>query len=109
MRLRKVTNAKEILENNKDIVKLNSEEYKGKWHKLFNNYNPIHIEVGMGKGNFVMGMAENNPNINYIGIEVVESVIIRAVQKLKANPLPNLILVCVDAENLNNVFVSHDT
>ncbi len=108
MRLRKVANAEEILKNNIDYVKLDPQEYKGKWKEFFKNNNPIHIEVGMGKGQFVIGMAANNPDINYIGIEVVQSVMVRAVEKLKEEPLPNAILVCIDADSLNEVFANNE-
>jgi tRNA (guanine-N7-)-methyltransferase len=104
MRLRKVANANEILHKNPDYVILQPQAYKGKWKQYFNNNNPIHIEIGTGKGKFIHEMAEIFPNINFIGIEVVESVIIRAVQRIKQNPLPNVILLCVDAMLLNDVF-----
>lgn len=104
MRLRKVANANEILQKNPDYVILQPQAYKGKWGQYFNNNNPIHIEIGTGKGKFIHEMAEIFPNINFIGIEVVESVIIRAVQRIKQNPLPNVILLCVDAMLLNDVF-----
>lgn len=104
MRLRKVANANEILQKNPDYVILQPQAYKGKWKQYFNNNNPIHIEIGTGKGKFIHEMAEIFPNINFIGIEVVESVIIRAVQRIKQNPLPNVILLCVDAMLLNDVF-----
>lgn len=104
MRLRKVTNAEEILKNNSLYVKLEPQEFKGKWQDYFKNQNPIHIEVGMGKGQFIINMAKNNPNINYIGIEVVQSVMVRAVEKLKETLLQNVILVCIDANLLPDVF-----
>ena len=92
------------LRKNPDYVILQPQAYKGKWKQYFNNNNPIHIEIGTGKGKFIHEMAEIFPNINFIGIEVVESVIIRAVQRIKQNPLPNVILLCVDAMLLNDVF-----
>ncbi len=104
MRLRKVANAMEILKGNPDYVILEPQKYKGKWMEYFRNENPIHIEVGTGKGQFIIQMAQKNPDINYIGIEVVDSVILRAVQKLKENPLANVILILVDAQVLNEVF-----
>jgi tRNA (guanine-N7-)-methyltransferase len=104
MRLRKVANASEIILNNPEIVKIEPQAHKGKWHELFDNQNPIHIEVGMGKGRFVFNMAKLHPNINYIGIEVVESVIIRAIEKLQEEPLDNVRLICIDAKLLPEVF-----
>ena len=68
MRLRNVKGAKERIEASKYII-LNYKELKGKYKKLFNNDNPIHIEIGMGKGNFVIESANYYPNINFIGIE----------------------------------------
>ena len=69
MRLRNVKGSKEIIESSKYII-LNPEENKGKWKDVFGNDKPIHIEIGMGKGDFIIGMAKNNPNINFIGIEM---------------------------------------
>ncbi|AQY51368.1 tRNA (guanosine(46)-N7)-methyltransferase TrmB [Listeria weihenstephanensis] len=80
------------------------EEWKGKWHQLFGNENPIHIEIGTGKGQFVTGMAVANPEINYIGIEVVESVIITALDKALAAGIPNLRLLSVDGAELLEYF-----
>ncbi len=104
MRLRKIANAENILKNNSQYVKLVPQEFKGKWKAFFNNSNPIHIEVGMGKGQFIINMAKNYPEINYIGIEVVQSVMVRSVEKLKEAKLQNVILVCIDANFLNDVF-----
>lgn len=104
MRLRKVANAEDILKDNPDYVILNPQSYRGKWQNFFKNNNSIYVEIGMGKGKFIYEMASLYPDINFIGIEVVTSVMVRALQKLKANPLPNLILVCVDASLLRDVF-----
>jgi tRNA (guanine-N7-)-methyltransferase len=104
MRLRKIANAEEIIENHPEIVVLEPGLHKGKWHELFGNQNPIHIEVGMGKGQFVTQMAIAHPDVNYIGIEVVPSVIIRAIEKLVENPLPNVKLLNFDAALLSDIF-----
>ena len=69
MRLKKVKDAKERVEASEYYVNTPS-EYKGKWNEFFKNNNPIHIEIGMGKGNFVIGMAKTHKDINYIGIEM---------------------------------------
>ena len=82
----------------------NPEEHKGKWHELFKNDHPIHIEVGMGKGKFLMRLAKLNPDINYIGIEKFSSVLFRALQKMEEYPLENVILVRMDAEYITDVF-----
>ena len=68
MRLRNVKGSRETIAANEYVVHT-PEEYKGKWHEFFGNENPIHIEVGMGKGKFIMELAKQNPDINYIGIE----------------------------------------
>ena len=83
---------------------LNPEENKGKWKEVFGNDKPIHIEIGMGKGDFIIGMAKNNPNINFIGIEMYDSVIVKAVQKLENEELDNLKLIRMDARLIEDVF-----
>lgn len=103
MRLRNVKNAKEIV-NNSNYVINNPEEYIGNYKNLFNNNNPINIEIGMGKGNFIIGMAEKYPNINFIGIEKYESVMVRAIEKLNNIDLPNLKLIRMDAKDIDKVF-----
>ena len=103
MRLRNVKNAKEIV-NNSNYVINNPEEYIGNYKKRFNNNNPINIEIGMGKGNFIIGMAEKYPNINFIGIEKYESVMVRAIEKLNNIDLPNLKLIRMDAKDIDKVF-----
>lgn len=103
MRLRKLKNSSSIIDNSKYIV-LNPEEYKGNWDKVFNNSNPIHIEIGMGKGKFILENALKNPNINYIGVEKYDSAISRAIKKIDENELTNLKLIRMDASDLNNVF-----
>ena len=103
MRLRNVPNAKELVYNN-DYVINEPQLYKGKYSELFNNSNPIHIEIGMGKGNFIIDMALKNPNINFIGIERYESVMCRALEKLKDKEISNLRLMCCDALILGDIF-----
>ena len=103
MRLKNVKGANEIIINGKYYVD-NPFDYIDKWNKLFNNDNPIHIEIGMGKGNFIIENAKRYPNINYIGIEKYDSVIVRAIQKSNELELNNLKLVRVDAKRLNEIF-----
>lgn len=104
MRLRNVKNAREIVDNSSFVVH-NPEEYKGKYNKeVFNNDNPIHLEIGMGKGNFIIDKAIKNPNINFIGVERYESVLCRALEKLEDKQLPNVKIICVDAINLGDIF-----
>lgn len=103
LRLRNVKNAKEIIENSKYVIK-EPQTLKGKFQSIFHNNHPIHIEIGMGKGKFIYEMARQNPNINFIGIEKYESVLVRAVEKLEEEMLPNLKLLFIDAKNLVDVF-----
>lgn len=103
MRLKNVKNAKMILEQGKYYVK-NASDYKGKWSNYFNNDNPIYIEIGTGKGNFIIKNAINNPDINYIGIEKFDSVLVRAIQKSNDLEVDNLKFIRMDAENILDVF-----
>ena len=104
MRLRKVKHAKQYIEENPQIVVHTPKAQKGKWNKVFRNENPIHIEIGCGKGKFITELAQANPNINYIGIEKFDSVIVRAIEKLIESPLKNIRLIRIDAELLNDIF-----
>ena len=79
-------------------------DYKGIWNNVFSNNNPIYIEIGMGKGDFIVENAKNNPDINYIGIEKYDSVIVRAIQKSNELELDNLKLIRLDAIFLDKVF-----
>lgn len=103
MRLRKVRNALDKVNNSKYIV-LDPEKHKGKFKELFNNDNPIYLEIGMGKGNFIIQNALHHPENNYIGLEKYESVQVRAVQKLEELNISNLRLIHMDAQDLKNVF-----
>ena len=104
MRLKKVKNALERIKASNYYVD-EIQEKKNNWKKVFENDNPIHIEIGMGKGNFIIGMAKLNPNINYIGIEMYDSVMVKAIEKLKEEEeLKNLKLVLLDAGKINEVF-----
>ena len=101
MRLRNLKNKEEII-NNCDFIITDPFKYIGKWEDLFKNNNPIHIEIGMGMGKFIYENALNNPDINYIGIERYDNVIARAIKKL--DKLDNLILVRMDARDIDKVF-----
>ena len=103
MRLRNVRNAKEIVDNS-DYVVHNPFEYKGKYKELFGNNNPIHLEVGMGKGDFIINMALKYPDINFIGLEKYESIVCRAIQKLENKEIKNLKLIVIDALELGSIF-----
>ena len=103
MRLKNVKGANEIIINGKYYIN-DPEEYKGSWHKIFNNTNPIYIEIGMGKGDFIIENAIRYPNINFIGIEKFDSVIVRAIQKSNDLELNNLKLIRMDALNIDKIF-----
>ena len=102
MRLRNVKGASTIIENCPFVIK-DYKKYKGNYKNLFNNSNPIHIEIGMGKGDFIIGMAKKYPNINFIGIEKFDSVIVRAIEKLEEE-ISNLKLIRMDATEIEEVF-----
>ena len=102
MRLRNVTGAKDVIEKS-DIVIKDYKEFKGNYNKLFGNKKPIHIEIGMGKGNFIIGMAQKYPDINFIGIEKYDSVLVRALEKI-TDDIPNLKLIRMDATYIEDAF-----
>lgn len=109
MRLRNNPNATTILQENSEFVVMEPSKYKGKWQELFNNDNPIYIEIGMGKGDFIYQHALKNPSINYIGIEKYPSVLAVAVNKVvKQGILPNLRLLDFDAMELQEIFLEHE-
>ena len=95
---------KEKIINTSEYIINNPEKYIGSWKSVFNNDNDIHIEIGMGKGKFIIDNAIKYPNINFIGIEKYDSVIVRAIEKLKDKNLPNLKLIVLDANKINKVF-----
>lgn len=101
MRLRNVKGAKDIIISSKLIIE-NYEDYKGKFKTLFQNNNPICLEIGCGKGNFIINMAKKYPNINFIGIEKYDSVLARALQKI--DYLDNLRFIRMDATNIDEFF-----
>ena len=102
MRLRNVKDKEEILNNCNYLIK-NPEDYKDKAPPLFNNDNPIYIEIGMGKGKFILENALKYPNINYIGIEKFDSVMAKAIKKIP-NDLNNLKLIRMNALDIDKVF-----
>lgn len=103
MRLRNITGARDVIAESEYVVQ-EPTEYKCRWKELFENKGELHIEVGMGKGKFLNEMARRNPHINYIGIEMYSSVLLRALQKMEVDPLPNLKFLCIDARILPDVF-----
>ena len=102
MRLRNVKNKAEIMNDSNYLVKDNF-AWKGKWKKLFKNNNPIYIEIGMGKGQFIIENAKKYPNINFIGIEKYDSVIAKALKKIPEG-LDNLVMLRCNALDIDQVF-----
>ncbi|MBQ2935958.1 MAG: tRNA (guanosine(46)-N7)-methyltransferase TrmB [Lachnospiraceae bacterium] len=107
MRLKNVPGSREAIAES-DFVVHEPEKIKGSWKALFDNQNPLHIEIGMGKGKFIYEMARRNPEINYIGIEKYSSVLLRAVQKMEEEPLVNLKFIRMDAEDITDVFAENE-
>ena len=103
MRLKNVKGANEIIVLGKYYV-LDPKENKAKWKSVFGNDNPIYIEIGMGKGDFIIENAKRYKNINFIGIEKYDSVVVRAIQKSNELELDNLRIVRRDAKDINLVF-----
>jgi len=103
MRLRNITGSREVIGESRFVVQEPNLQ-KGKWRELFGNEGEIHIEIGMGKGQFLHTLAGMNPHINYIGIEKYSSVLLRAIQKMEEQELPNLKFIRMDAETITEVF-----
>ena len=102
--MRKKKNCALRMERCSDIWIKNPEENKGKWKEIFKNDNPIHIEIGCGKGNFVTGMAKLYPDVNFIAIEKVEDVIVMAMEKAVDSGLTNVLFMDMDAERIEDFF-----
>lgn len=108
MRLRKVKGAAEAIAASPYVIH-QPQEQKGNWNALFGNHHPIHLEIGMGKGRFLTALAQQNPDINYIGIERYDSVLYRAIEKREeVSELPNLYYLCEDAQNLCEIFAPNE-
>ena len=103
MRLKHVKGANEIIRNGTYYLPT-PKDYKGKWQEIFQNTNPIYIEIGMGKGDFLIENATKYPNINFIGIEKYDSVLVRAIQKSNDLELKNFKLIRMDANEIKEVF-----
>lgn len=102
MRLRNVKNKETIMEKSKFLIR-DEGNYRGKWNSVFKNNNPIEIEIGTGKGNFIIEKALTNPNINYIGIERYDSVIVRALERIP-DSVTNLKLIRMNAIDIDKIF-----
>lgn len=105
MRLRNITGSRDVIAASPYVVQEEVQpQMPGTWHEIFGNENPIHVEIGMGKGKFIHTMAKEHPEINYVGIEKYSSVLLRAIQKMEQEELPNLRFLRMDAEDIVKVF-----
>ncbi len=104
MRMRKKKNCAARIERCGDIRITDPEAHKGKWNEVFGNDNPIHVEIGCGKGSFVVGMAKMYPDVNFIAIEKVEDVIVMAMEKAIENEVKNVLFMDLDAERIEDFF-----
>lgn len=103
MRLRHIKGAEETIAVSPYVIQ-EPESCRGRWAEVFHNQNPIRIEVGMGKGKFLMELAQKHPEINYVGIERYSSVLLRGLQKREELDLSNIWFLCIDARQLAEVF-----
>lgn len=103
MRLRNIPGADEAIASSPYCIQEPTRQ-KGLWHEVFANDHPIQIEIGMGKGQFLMQLAKEHPEINYVGIERYSSVLLRALQKMEVEPLGNIRFLCIDAMMLTEIF-----
>lgn len=108
MRLRNIPRSKEVIAEYEFVIQ-NPESKKGKWHEVFGNQNPIYIEIGMGKGRFLTTHAEQNKDINFIGIEKYSSVLLRALEKhAQHTELKNLYFIRFNAESICDIFAKDE-
>ena len=107
MRLRHIPGSEEAIATSPYVVR-QPQQYQGKFCELFANSNPIEIEIGMGKGKFIMELAKINPQINYLGIVRYPSVLLRAIEKREEMELSNIYFLCMDAKALTEVFAPEE-
>lgn len=103
MRLRNIKGSRETIAVNEYVIQ-DAKQYKGKWREVFGNDNPVHIEIGMGKGKFITTLAKEHTDINYIGIEKYSSVLIGAIEKRSELEQDNLFFIRMDAEAICDIF-----
>ena len=103
MRYIEIKDADKIIYNSPYVVK-NPSQNKNKWASVFGNNNPIYLELGMGRGEMLVKLAEKNPKINYIGLELYPSQMVSATKNLSSKNLKNIKLICADAANLLDFF-----
>ena len=104
MRQRTVKNLEEKMANNSSFLIKDPREAKGHWAEIFGNTNPVYLEIGCGKGKFILTRAQRNPDANYIAVEGQENVILRAMEKAEAAGLANLRLFNDFVNDLNDYF-----
>ncbi len=103
MRLKHIKGSESIIENSEIVIK-NPIIYKGKWKSVFKNNNKIYLEIGMGKGSFLLEHARRNKNINYIGFEKYPSVLLKAIETIEKEGLDNIKIICADASHTDEIF-----
>lgn len=104
MRRRKRPGAKERLLSYDYWICTQPQQFKGSWTDYFHNHNPIHVELGTGRGQFITTLAEKHPHINYIGIEIKEEVLLRAVEKADEKKLSNIVFLWYDIKDIEDIF-----
>ncbi len=110
MRLRKKPHTLEKLENFSDFVtveKIDSSR-AGNWRKIFGNENPLYVELGTGKGDFICKMAEINPEINFVGLEMEAEVVLKAARKIDEKKLPNVKIIVFNVNNVEEIFAENE-
>lgn len=103
MRLKHIKGSEEKVSLSKVVIK-NPEQYKGKWKSVFNNKNKIYLEIGMGKGSFLIEHARRNKNVNYIGFEKYPSVLLNVLETIENENLTNIKIICADAYKVDEIF-----
>lgn len=108
MRMRKKKHCSERLERCENLWIKNPEDHKGAWSEVFGNDNPVHVEIGCGKGQFITQTAQQNPNINYVAIDVVPDVLVIALEKATAAEVENVRFIIADANKLEEYFAQYE-
>ncbi|WP_066195076.1 tRNA (guanosine(46)-N7)-methyltransferase TrmB [Gracilibacillus timonensis] len=108
MRARYKPWADDYLRENEDLVLFSAAEYKGRWREVISQEHPIHLEIGTGKGQFIAGMATQYPDVHFVGMEVVKSIIVSAVEKIAESDLTNITLLNEDAQNITSFFADNE-
>ena len=108
MRRRKKPGAMEKLLSHKNYVHEKPETFKGEWSSFFQNDNPIHVELGTGRGQFITKLAECNPDMNYVGVEIKEEILLKAVEKAHEKDLKNIIFLWFDINRIEEIFAKEE-